>query len=157
VVVEREIEPGEAEGLEPSPRSLLFSEGDEDRCAADLMSAPLAAAPEDTLAEIAERMVKEEVHVATVEEYGQLIGILTSSDLIRAFAARAHPSEARARQWMTAEPVTVGRDAPIPALRMLMEQYRVDHLPVVQGDRVHGMVTRDGVERELVLSPGLGF
>jgi CBS domain-containing protein len=58
---------------------------------------------------------------------------------------------------MTAEPVTVGRDAPIPALRMLMEQYRVDHLPVVQGDRVHGMVTRDGVERELVLSPGLGF
>jgi sulfide:quinone oxidoreductase len=157
VVVEREIEPGEVEGLEPSPRSLLFSEGDEDRCAADLMSAPLAAAPEDTLAEIAERMVKEEVHVATVEEYGQLIGILTSSDLIRAFAARAHPSGARARQWMTAEPVTVGRDAPIPALRMLMEQYRVDHLPVVQGDRVHGMVTRDDVERELVLSPGLGF
>jgi CBS domain-containing protein len=30
-------------------------------------------------------------------------------------------------------------------------------LPVVEGDRVHGMVTRDDVERELVLSPGLGF
>jgi sulfide:quinone oxidoreductase len=157
VVVEREIEPGEVEGLEPSPRSLLLLEGDDDRCAGDLMTAPLAAAPEDTLAEIAERMVKEEVHVATVEEYGQLIGILTSSDLIRAFAARAHPSEARARQWMTAEPVTVARDAPIPALTMLMEQYGVDHLPVVQGDRVQGMVARDDVERELVLSPGLGF
>jgi sulfide:quinone oxidoreductase len=156
VVIEREIGQEDVEGLEPS-RLTLATDGDEERHAGDLMSSPLAAAPEDTLAEIAERMLKEEVHVATVEEYGRLIGILTSSDLIRAFAARAHPSEARARQWMTAEPVTVASDVPIAALRMVMDQYGVDHLPVVEAERVRGMVTRDDVERELVLSPGLGF
>jgi sulfide:quinone oxidoreductase len=156
LIVDRELDYEGVDAPEPS-RLLLASDGDEDRNAVDLMSGPLAAAPEDTLAEIAERMLKDEVHFATVEEYGRLIGILTSSDLIRAFAARAHPSEARARQWMTAEPVTVARDAPIAALRMLMDQYGVDHLPVVEAGRVRGIVTRDDVDREPVLSPGLGF
>jgi CBS domain-containing protein len=136
VIVDRELDHEDVDAPEPS-RLLLASDGDEDRHAGDLMPAPLVAAPEDTLAEIAERMLKDEVHVAAVKEYGRLIGILASSDLIRAFAARAHPSEARARQWMTAEPVTVARGAPIAALRMLLEQYGLDHLLVVEGDHVH--------------------
>ena len=43
---------------------------------------------------------------ALVADYGRLIGIVTSRDLLRAFASRVHPSEARVREWMTAEPVT---------------------------------------------------
>ena len=47
-----------------------------------------------------------------VVEHGRLIGILTSRDLLRAFAARVQPSEARIRDWMTAEPVAVPAYAP---------------------------------------------
>lgn len=67
----------------------------------------LVVAPEDTLGEIAERMRERDVGSALVSDFGRLIGILTSRDLLRAFAGRAHASEARAREWMTSEPITV--------------------------------------------------
>ena len=38
-----------------------------------------------------------------------------------------------------------------------MEQYGVGHLPVVDGETVLGVVDREQVVRERILSPGLGF
>ena len=71
----------------------------------DVMTAELlVVAPEDTLGEVAERMSAQDVGSALVADYGRLIGILTSRDLLRAFAGRIHSSEARVREWMTAEP-----------------------------------------------------
>ena len=65
----------------------------------------LVVAPEDTLGEVAERMGERDVGSAIVAEYGSLIGILTSRDMLRALAARVHSSEARVRIWTTAEPI----------------------------------------------------
>ena len=48
---------------------------------------PLVVAPEDTLGEVAERMRERDVGSALVADYGRLIGILTSRDLLRALAA----------------------------------------------------------------------
>ena len=76
---------------------------------------PLIVAPEDTLGEVAERMTTLDVGSALVADYGRLIGIVTSRDLLRAFAGRIHSSEARVREWMTAEPISVSRDAPLAA------------------------------------------
>ena len=42
--------------------------------------------PEDTLGEVAEKMRAGDVGSALVADYGRLIGILTSRDLLRAFA-----------------------------------------------------------------------
>jgi CBS domain-containing protein len=74
---------------------------------------PLVVAPEDTLGEVAEKMRAGELGSALVADHGRLIGILTSRDLLRAFAGRVHPSEARVRKWMTAEPVAVSAETPI--------------------------------------------
>ena len=53
----------------------------------DVMSTDLlVVAPEDTLGEIAEQLVEEDLGSALVAEYGRLIGILTSRDLLRALA-----------------------------------------------------------------------
>ena len=68
---------------------------------------PLVVAPEDTIGEVAERMSFLDVGAALVAEYGRLIGILTSRDMLRALAGRVHSSEARVRQWMTADPIVV--------------------------------------------------
>ena len=74
----------------------------------DLMTPdPLVVAPEDTIGEVAERMTYLDVGAALVADYGRLIGILTSRDMLRALAGRVHSSEARVRQWMTAEPIVV--------------------------------------------------
>jgi CBS domain-containing protein len=47
-------------------------------------------------------MVELEMRSALIGEYERLIGIVTSRDMLHAIASRVHPSEARARQWMTA-------------------------------------------------------
>ena len=101
---------------------------------------PLVVAPEDTLGEIAEKMRACDVGSVAVADYGRLIGILTSRDLLRAFAGRVHPSEARARAWMTAEPVTVSPGASLELAVALMTEYGIHHLPVVEGERPVGML-----------------
>jgi sulfide:quinone oxidoreductase len=111
------------------------------RTVADVMQAdPITAAPEDTLGELAERMRERDFGSALVTEYGHVIGILTSRDLLRALAARTHSSDARVRQWMTADPVTVARDASLGEAAQLMTEYRIHHLPVVDGGRPVGIV-----------------
>src|SRR5438445_10988875 len=77
----------------------------------DLMTRDvLGVAPEDTLGEAATKMVERGVGSAVVMDFGRLIGILTERDLLRAVAARTHSSEARVREWMTAEPITASED-----------------------------------------------
>ncbi len=120
----------------------------------DAMSAdPIVVAPEDTLGEVAEKMRAGEVGSAAVSDYGRLIGILTSRDLLRAFAGRAHPSEARVREWMTAEPVAVPASAPVELAIGLMNEYGIHHLPVVEGERPVGML---GYRQALRVARGRG-
>jgi sulfide:quinone oxidoreductase len=114
-------------------------------------------APEDTLGEIAERMLRDDLSAALVCEYGRLIGILTTHDLIGAFAARAHPSEARARQWMTAEPITLDPASSRASAVRLMRAYGIRHIPLVEhGDRPVGLLHLDE-EAPAVVPIGLGF
>ena len=119
---------------------------------------PLVVAPEDTLGEVAERLVEQDGGAAAVAEYGRLIGILTRADLLRAYAARAHPSEARVRQWMTAEPVTISLGTTLSAAATLMREYGINHLPVVEGERPIGMVGMlDLVRSGAPLGTGIGL
>ena len=108
----------------------------------DVMSGEIVAvAPEDTLGEAAERMAERGVGSAVVLDAGRLIGILTERDLLQAVAGRVHTSEARVREWMTADPVTASESmsAEEAARTMLDNGFR--HLPVVEGGRTVGVVS----------------
>ena len=100
----------------------------------------IAAAPEDTLGETAEKMAARDTESALVVDMGRLIGIFTSRDLLRAIADRAHPSEARIRDWMTAEPVTATEETTFAEARRLMVEHGIHHLPVVAGAIPVGIV-----------------
>jgi CBS domain-containing protein len=115
---------------------------------ADLMTHDvLAVAPEDTLGEAAQKMVERGVGSAIVMDFGRLIGILTERDLLRAVAARTHSSEARVREWMTADPVTAVEDTPPEDAARTMLEHGFRHLPVISGDRAVGIVSiRDVAE-----------
>lgn len=107
----------------------------------DVMSTdPLVVAPEDTLGEAAEEMCRRDVGSAIVAEYGHLIGILTSRDVLHAIAERVHSSEARVRQWMTAEPIAVSPTTTLAAAEHLMAEHGIHHLPVLDGEQVVGMI-----------------
>jgi CBS domain-containing protein len=125
-----------------------------------LMSAePVVVAPEDTLGEVAERLLTHRAGAgaAVVSEYGRVIGILTVGDLLRAGAMRVHPSEGRARQWMTAEPVTVSPKTSVAAAARLAREYDVHHVPVVDGEHPVGMLDVDDALLQAEASIGLGF
>ena len=109
---------------------------------ADLMTSEvLTVAPEDTVGEAAEKMVARGVGSVLVSDYGRLIGILTERDLLRAVADRIHSSEARVREWMTREPITVTQDTPAEDAARTMLEHGFRHLPVVDGEQTIGIVS----------------
>lgn len=97
--------------------------------------------PADTIGHAAEKMVQHGVSAIVVSDYGRLLGIITERDLTRAVAGRVHTSEARVREWMTADPQTVSESTdPVEAVQIMLDGgFR--HLPVVEGERAVGIVS----------------
>ena len=110
-------------------------------CAGEVMSRHfLSAAPEDTLGELAERLAEADAGSALIVEYGRLIGILTSRDVVRAVADRVHPSEARVRHWMSTALITATPELPADEAARLMLAGGFHHLPITEDDRPVGVV-----------------
>jgi CBS domain-containing protein len=101
----------------------------------------IEVAPEDTLGEVAERMTAKNVGAVVVKDFGKLIGILTERDLLKAMAARVHTSEARVRQWMTADPITVPVTMALGEAAQVMLDNGFRHLPVLDDGQVVGVVS----------------
>jgi CBS domain-containing protein len=101
----------------------------------------LVVAPEDTLGEVAERMTQQNTGAVVVKDFGRLIGILTERDMLRAMAARVHTSDARVRQWMTADPVTAEPEMELEEAAQVMLDNGFRHLPVVDGSTILGVVS----------------
>jgi CBS domain-containing protein len=113
----------------------------------------LTVAPEDTLGEVAQKMVEAGRGSVVVKDYGRLIGILTERDMLKAMAGRVHTSDARVREWMTAEPVTAPQDMSVEDAADLMLASNFRHLPVVDGEQVVGTVSLRAVTRSLTGRP----
>jgi CBS domain-containing protein len=114
----------------------------------DLMTSEvLTADPSDTIGETAQKMVELGVSSAVVSDYGRLIGILTERDLTRAVAGRTHSSEARVREWMTTDPVTLGPDASPAEAAQIMLENGFRHIPIVEDERTVGIVSIRDVAR----------
>lgn len=99
---------------------------------------------DDDLAAAARRMEQAQVGaLAVVDEAGQLVGIFTERDLVRATArAAAHPASVRVSAHASFRPETadVEEDSRDVARRML--ELEVRHLPVTAGDdQLVGMVS----------------
>jgi CBS domain-containing protein len=98
-------------------------------------------APEDTLGEVAQKMVDAKTGSVAVLDYGRLIGILTERDMLKAMAGRVLTSDARAREWMTADPITATPETPLEEAQATMLENNFRHLPVMDGSRVVGIVS----------------
>ena len=106
--------------------------------------------PADTIGEAAEKMIDARIGAVLVSDFGSVIGILTERDVLRAVAHRTHSSEARVRQWMTRDVITVApsMDADEAARTMLERNFR--HLPVLDDGRPIGIVSMRDLTREAV-------
>jgi len=140
--------------------------------ARELMSTPVITVhPEASLKEVTKRMVDRRVSgVPVVDHSGRLMGIISESDLVAtlepavkeqglmglldhlAHAARTDP-KLRARsaaEVMVPRVVTAGPDASVRELVHLMTIHGVNRIPIVETDRLVGIVTRADILRTLV-------
>jgi CBS domain-containing protein len=110
----------------------------------------LTVEPSDTIGEAAEKMTRHGVGAVVVSDFGRMIGIFTERDLMRAVAGRVHSSEARVREWMTPDPITMTEDASVEEAGQTMIERGFRHIPVVSGERAVGIVSiRDVAEWRL--------
>jgi CBS domain-containing protein len=118
---------------------------------ADLMTRDVVTvAPEDTLGEAAAKMTEKGIGAVVVSDFGRVIGILSERDIMRAVADRIHSSEARVREWMTADPVTATTETSIEDAGRTMLEHGFRHLPVIEGERAIGMLSiRDVAQHQL--------
>lgn len=112
----------------------------------------LQVTPGETLRTAAALMAGHQVGALAVLDDGQLVGILSERDIVfRCVGRGLSADETTAGAVMTQEPVTVGIDEPISqALAVkLGEAYR--HMPVVEGDRVVGLLSYRDIPAEYVM------
>ena len=107
---------------------------------------PVTASVEDPLPRIIEKMVVHGVGVLpVVYPDGSLWGIITEHDLVRELMDKRVGR--RVSEVMTGSVVTVDASATLGDALRTMVRYGVRRLPVVEGDRVWGMITAKDVVR----------
>src|SRR5688572_13380265 len=94
-------------------------------------------------------MENNHVGVVIVQDHGQLVGILTDRDLaLRVIGYELDPNQTQIADVMTPRPTWVSIHETEQAAISMMRDRHVRRLPIVENDRVVGLVTLD----DLILS-----
>ncbi|MEN2999348.1 MAG: CBS domain-containing protein [Acidilobaceae archaeon] len=107
---------------------------------------PLKVSPSQTLLQAAKIMAENNVGSVLVAEGERLVGIFTERDLLRA-VARGAPLDSPVEAFMSRNLITISpRDTVFKAIE-LMTKHNIRHLPVVEGERLIGVISiRDVTE-----------
>lgn len=110
----------------------------------EFMSSPVDAVPPATPLDVLARHMREAgVGSVLVTDDERVVGIVTDRDLVlRGLAAGLSP-DTRVEAVMSTDLVTVAVDADVDAAYDALRRHAVRRLPVLDGDRVVGMVTID--------------
>lgn len=97
--------------------------------------------PEETLLGAATRMNWYQVGALPVYHRHRLVGILSERDVIAALARGADLTTATVAEYMTVDPATARPDEDLEVAARRMAQLGVRHLPVVDGNRLLGVLS----------------
>ena len=116
----------------------------------DAMTAePRSAEPTLSLVEAARLMKSEDVGSLPIVEEGRLIAVLTDRDIVvRAVAEGVDPKAVVIGEVASREPVTVEPEQDLDEALMLMARHQVRRLPVVENDRLVGVLAQADVAVE---------
>jgi CBS domain-containing protein len=97
---------------------------------------------DDTVAEVEGLLARERLSWAPVtDSAGQVVGVISSTDLLRAHAARQDAAPITAWQLCTYKPITVAPDTPLDDLARLMVAQRIHHGVVKDAEEIVGVVS----------------
>jgi CBS domain-containing protein len=95
-----------------------------------------------TVTDAARAMTEREVGSAVVvTDDGELEGIITERDVLRAVAAGRDLGGEVVADWMTSDPITVEADDPPSEVVALMRERGFRHLPVLEQGDLAGIVS----------------
>jgi CBS domain-containing protein len=101
-----------------------------------------SCAPEDTLADVADLMVGHNIGSLIVMQDGEMVGIITERDILRACSATRGPLEfLNVAERMTRCPVVASPDDGVADIMCVMTERRIRHVPVVEGGQLVGIVS----------------
>lgn len=113
--------------------------------AADVMQSQVESVTRNLLvSELLELMTKSHHRGFPVVENGNVIGIITQSDLIK---AENFNNQIIIDEIMTRNPITVKADASLSDVLYLLNRYQLSRLPVLQDNRLVGIITRTDIIR----------
>ncbi|MGI5836037.1 MAG: CBS domain-containing protein [Chloroflexota bacterium] len=109
----------------------------------DIMTTKLCCvAPSDSLSRVASEMKRHNVGVMPVCENEKLIGLITDRDIvIECVAAGSNPKECKVADFMSSELICGTPEMSVAEASNLMASEQIRRLPVVEGDRLIGMVS----------------
>lgn len=110
-----------------------------------------SVSPEISVTECVKQMNDLRIGAMLVMEDDKLVGIFTERDaLTRVLGAGLEPSYTKVSAVMTGNPVCVTPFTPLDEAQTIITNQRIRHLPVVQDDKVLGMVSSGDLTKWLV-------
>lgn len=107
--------------------------------------------PEVSVAKAVRAMLQEHVRCApVVNQDGELEGILTDSDIAFRTTEKEAILERPVAEIMSKDPVSVAPDTDILQVVKLMEERHIRRLPVVEGNKVIGIVSVRDIVRQVL-------
>lgn len=112
--------------------------------------------PNSTVSEAVRALAATYVGAILVEDGGKLVGIVTDRDLaLRALGSLLDPEHTALSRVMTAEPATLPLGASEEEVLRTMRERRTRRVPLMDGDRIAGVVALDDLILSSSADPGL--
>ena len=90
----------------------------------------------------ARRMNERHIGALVVTSGDKVVGIFTERDILnRVVAAGRKPEDTRVEEVMTSPMACCRRDTRLAECKTIMTKKRIRHLPVVEDDRLYGMIS----------------
>ena len=94
----------------------------------------------DNVFEVAVKMKEWNVGAVPIVDNDKLVGMITDRDIVLRCIAEKHPASSKVEEIMSSKIITIGPESTTQDAARLMAQHQIRRLPVVEGDRLVGIV-----------------